>query len=244
MGTNLRGSVGAGGNNDPDDVFALKSRLIELGFDFITLNRVMDADTIQAIKLFQTIKNGKNTISGDGLIDPGKDTHTWLNASNAPRWQMMPQGTPAEGFFNVELTELTDHHDFGTSWLAETIREVAATYLRTYLTPHPRAALLTINDVSLPRGGNTPDHAGHEAGLACDCRLPLNDGTTPPGTTFSTPKYDRAATRAMLIALRSHPLFTRAFFNDPVLIGEGLCAHAVKHDNHIHFEIKPPAREN
>jgi hypothetical protein len=244
MGTNLRGSVGAGGNNDPDDVFALKSRLIELGFDFITLNRVMDADTIQAIKLFQTIKNGKNTISGDGLIDPGKDTHKWLNASNAPQWQMMPQGTPAEGFFNVELTELTDHHDFGTSWLAETIREVAATYLRTYLTPHPRAALLTINDVSLPRGGNTPDHAGHEAGLACDCRLPLNDGTTPPGTTFSTPKYDRAATRAMLIALRSHPLFTRAFFNDPVLIGEGLCAHAVKHDNHIHFEIKPPAREN
>jgi hypothetical protein len=244
MASTLKGSVGAGGKNDPDDVSALKGRLIELGFDFITLSQVMDADTIQTIKLFQTIKSGKNTILGDGLIEPDKDTHKWLNASNAPRWQMMPQGTPAEGFFNVELTELADHHDFGTSWLAETIREVAATYLRTYLTSHPRAALLTINDVSLPRGGNTPDHAGHEAGLACDCRLPLNDGTTPPGTTFSTPKYDRAATRAMLLALRSHPLFTRAFFNDPALIGEGLCAHAAKHDNHIHFEIKPPARQD
>lgn len=243
MPTSLSGSVGAGGRNNPDDVFALKDRLIELGFTFMTLNRIMDPGTIQAIKLFQTIKNGKNTIMGDGLIEPGQDTHKWLNASNAPRWQMMPQGTPDEGFFNVELTELADHHDFGTSWMAETIRETAATYRRTYLTTHPRAALLTINDVSLPRGGDTPDHAGHEAGLACDCRLPLNDGTTPPGTTFKTPRYDRAATRAMILALRSHPLFTRAFFNDPVLVGEGLCAPAPKHDNHVHFEIKPPLRQ-
>jgi len=244
MATALKSNVGAGGKNNPDDVFALKSRLITLGFDFIAFNQIMDAGTIQAIKLFQTIKSGKNTIVGDGLVDPGQDTHKWLDAANAPRWQMMPQGTPAEGFFNVELTELGDHHDFGTSWMAQTIREVAATYLRDYLSSHPKAALLTINDVSLPKGGNTPDHAGHEAGLACDCRLPLNDGTTPPGTTFHSAKYDRAATRAMLIALRSNPLFSRAFFNDPVLMAEGLCGHAAQHDNHVHFEIKPPARQD
>jgi hypothetical protein len=244
MTINLKGSVGAGGKNDPDDVFALKSRLIELGFDFVKLSREMDGDTIKTIKLFQSIKDGHNTITGDGLVEVDKDTHKWLNASNAPSWQTMPQGTPAEGFFNVERTELSDHHDFGTGWMAATIKEIAATYLGDHLAAHPGAALLTINDVSLPRGGDTPDHEGHESGLACDCRLPLKDGTTPPGTTFRSGNFDQDATRAMLIAMRKHPLVTQIFFNDPDLIRERRCKHAKGHDNHVHFEIKPPERQD
>jgi hypothetical protein len=52
-----------------DDIFAVKKRLIQLGYDWITLNKTMDTATVDAIKLFQTIIAGNNAISGDGKID-------------------------------------------------------------------------------------------------------------------------------------------------------------------------------
>jgi hypothetical protein len=41
---------------------------------------------------------------------------------------------------------------------------------------------------------------------------------------------------------RAQPLVSRVYFNDAVLIGEGLCAQARGHDDHVHFQINPPAR--
>jgi hypothetical protein len=87
---------------------------------------------------------------------------------------------------------------------------------------------------------DTPQHAGHETGLACDMRLPRKDGQSG-GITFEAQVYDRNTARAQLKALRVQPLFKRAFFNDPALIQEGLCARATGHDNHIHFEVGAPA---
>ncbi len=246
----LKASVGRGGANRPADVSAVKQRLRELGFAWLDDAATMDEATIAAIRLFQAIKNGLHRVEypqNDGRIEPGGNTHRWLEALNAPRWQVMPRGGREAGFLNVELLDEADQHDYGTSWLAETIIAAGAAYRDHYLITHPNAALLATNDVSLPRGGNTPDHTTHETGLDCDCRLPRTDGTSggiswnQPGTTRRHPLYDRDAARAMLRALQRQPLWHRTLFNDPVLIAEGLCRAAPGHDDHIHFEIRPPA---
>lgn len=239
MPLQIGGSVGRGGSNDSQDVVAVKTRFVELGFEFFPMNDRVDSGLMMAIRLFQSILTGRNTVGGvDGRIDPDGNTIRFMRASNAPHWRTMPIKGP--GFMNHEAAQTNDHHDFGTNWLADTIVGAGATYQNDFRQANPNSALFAINDVSLPMGGDTPQHAGHETGLACDIRLPRKDGKSG-GITFKSKTYDRIAARAQILALRTQPLFSRAFFNDPVLIGEGLCAKATGHHNHIHFEVKPPA---
>jgi hypothetical protein len=240
----LTASVGANGSNQADDILALKQRLIRLGFDWLTADTTMSDSTIQTIRLFQSIIRGRHTVGGigvDGKVDVPGLTYHWLQACNAPRWQQMPAGSSAEGFINFELSDTTDHHDFGTDWMASAIKSIGRSYRTAYLANHLDAAFLSINDVSLPQGGNTPDHAGHQTGLGCDIRLPNVDGSSG-GLVYSDSDYDQRAMRAMLIAVKNTQNWRRTFFNDPVLIEEGLCSGQANHDNHAHFEISPPQR--
>lgn len=245
MPIEIQRSVGLNGINQPDDVLAVKTRLVELGFNFITADNVMGPITIKAIRLFQAIKNGLNVVTdprNDGRVDVGGDTLRWLQAANAPRWQRMPGGSAAEGFLNDNIADINDNHDFGTSWMAETLRATGQAYRADFLSGHPQAALLHINDTSLPQGGDTPVHATHESGLASDIRLPHRDGTVGGITVNSTGIYDRAAMRAMILAFRRQPQFSRVFLSDDILAGEGICQRLQGHLNHAHFEIKPPVR--
>jgi hypothetical protein len=241
----LEGSVGLNGVNRPDDVMAAKTRLIDLGFTWLApVTPTVGPTTVAAIKLFQAIKNGidvVNNIKNDGLIAVEKGTHLWLRAANAPRWLQLPLGSREEGYFNSEVADGSDNHDFGTDWLADTLADTGAAYRDSFLASHPAAALLTINDASRPRGGDTPSHAGHESGLVCDLRLPRKDGGAG-GILVGNPAYDREAMRAMLRAFRAQPLADRVFLSDDVLAAEGLCRPLSGHDNHAHFEIRPPLR--
>jgi hypothetical protein len=239
MALDLTGSVGKGGQNASRDVRAVKERLGELGFQFFRINSVSDQGLVLSIRLFQSIIAGRSTLGGDGRIDVGYTTNRYLDAVNAPRWTTMPFDGP--GFTNFEANDPNDQHDFGTDWLGDTIRDLGASYRTAYLLANPDAALLTVNDVSLPEGGDTPDHAGHETGLSCDLRLPRKDGgsggISNPNTNGA---YDRDAMRAQLVALKDHDLVTKVFFNDRILIGEGLCKPLAGHNNHVHFEIGAP----
>lgn len=240
----LQGSVGQNGVNNQADVIAVKNRLIALGFDWLApATATVGPLTIKTIKLFQAIKNGLDVVNNqnDGLIEVNGATHRWLQAANAPQWQQMPLGSAAEGFFNSEVADGSDNHDFGTAWLAATIHAAGARYRDDFRAAHPNAALLTVNDASKPQGGDTPAHAGHETGLVCDIRLPRTDGGVG-GITTTSATYDHAAMRAMIVAFRSQPLADRIFLNDQQLINEGLCRHLSGHDNHAHFEINPPPR--
>ena len=237
---NLSGSVGRGGVNRPEDVRVIKQRFRELGFDFLGYNdNQVDKGTIEAIKLFQAIIKGYSRVSNvDGRIDVYATTHRFLQAVNAPKWQLMPK--EGKGFVNYErLHQPDDHHDFGTDWMAKTIEGAGKSYEANFRTAHPQAAPIAINDVSLPHGGDTPDHSGHETGLACDVILPHKNGNYG-GITWKSSSYDRPAMRAMLKAIRAQTLVSRVFFNDTTLIREKLCQRARGHDNHAHFEIKPP----
>lgn len=237
----LTRSVGAGGGNIAGDVRTVQQRLKDLGYP-VTVDGVVGTGTIAQIKLFQSIIQGRSSIAGDGRVDPNGATHQWLQAENAPRWMVMPPTNLAIGYRNRELEETWDNHDYGTSWLADAILAIAKHYQTTYRSKYPKKAPFTINDVSIPHGGNTPDHAGHETGLMCDVFLPRKDGGTGL-PTYATAEYDQDACRAMLLSIRQYPLFKLAYFNDPQLIKEGLCRQAGGHHHHIHFEIKPPVRK-
>jgi hypothetical protein len=240
MPLELGGSVGASGSNASRDVLAVKRRLTELGFGFFPQNASADPGLIVAIRLFQSILSGRNVVGSiDGRIDPGGATERFLNAGNAPRWRTMP--LEGVGFVNHEAQQTNDHHDFGTSWLAETLIGAGQKYHDDFRKAKPGAAPLAINDVSLPKGGDTPQHVGHETGLACDIRLPRKDGQSGGiGNPNTNSDYDRVAMRAQLKAIRAQPLFSRALFNDRTLINEGLCQSASGHNDHAHIEVKPP----
>jgi hypothetical protein len=240
----IQSSVGLNGVNKPADVLAVKTRLAELGFTFITVDEVMGPLAIKAIKLFQSIKNGLSVVNdqrNDGRVDVNGDTLKWLQAVNAPRWQRMPAGSAAEGFVNDNIADLADNHDFGTKWMADTLHDTGAAYRGGFLSARPQSALLHINDTSLPAGGDTPVHHGHEAGLASDIRLPHKDGTVGNITVLSN-LYDRDAMRALIRAFRAQGQASRVFLSDPVLVNEGLCQAVQGHLNHAHFEIKSPPR--
>ncbi|MGF2036557.1 MAG: glucosaminidase domain-containing protein [Nostoc sp. CmiVER01] len=239
----LAGSVGIGGVNKADDVKAIKARLHELGYTWVGNPNSADRDRglFDAIKLFQSIIAGSSTVNGDGRVDVGGITHRWLQAANAPRWELMPKSDRDNGFVNGELEDIQDKHDFGTHWLANVIQKIAQDYQNSYRNTHPTAAPFAINDVSLPYGGDTPDHHGHETGMMCDVYLPQKNGNFG-GIVWSSSEYDQDAARAILKSIGKQKLVRTVFFNDQQLIRERLCVPLSGHDNHIHFEINPPVK--
>lgn len=241
----LTDSVGLGGANKGEDVYRLKSHMIDLGYDWLDLNSQIDNKTIKAIKLFQAAKNGDYVVNrphNDGLVEVNKDTYLWLQADNAPGWLNLPVGgSLEEGYFNYEVADGGNSHGYGTTWLAETISLAGKEYYESYLIDHEESTLIIVNDASVPHGGDTPDHKTHETGLSADLRLPRKGGGYG-GITWRSRSYDRNAMRAQLKALKGQDNMKAILFNDPVLRREGLCTYSGGHDNHVHFHIKPLER--
>jgi peptidoglycan hydrolase-like protein with peptidoglycan-binding domain len=99
---------------------------------------------------------------------------------------------------------------------------------------------VAVGDVSLVLGGDIPGHETHERGLDADLRLirKAHDQCTS-GTSWRSSSYDRAATRVLIKAIRAvAPGHVKLiYFNDPVLIGEGLTTWSMGHDDHLHVRF-------
>jgi peptidoglycan hydrolase-like protein with peptidoglycan-binding domain len=96
---------------------------------------------------------------------------------------------------------------------------------------------IPIGDASREFGGDIPGHATHEVGLDVDIR-PMRDANDQCkwGTNWRLSSYDRAATRILINAIRAAaPGHVKLiYFNDPVLIKEGLTTSFIGHDDHLH----------
>ncbi len=96
---------------------------------------------------------------------------------------------------------------------------------------------ISVGDVSREHGGDIPLHATHEVGLDVDIR-PIRDAGDQCtwGTNFHWSTYDRAATRRLVKLIRAAaPGHVKLiYFNDPVLIREGLTTWYPGHDDHLH----------
>lgn len=96
-----------------------------------------------------------------------------------------------------------------------------------------------LGDVSFEHGGDIPGHASHEDGMDVDIWPIRTDSAqcTSSRITWESGTYDRAATRRLVQAIRAAAPghIKLIFFNDPVLIGEGLTTQYPNHDNHLHI---------
>jgi peptidoglycan hydrolase-like protein with peptidoglycan-binding domain len=96
---------------------------------------------------------------------------------------------------------------------------------------------ISMGDASLEHGGDIPGHETHEQGLDIDLRLIRTDEKQCTwGTNRFWTTYDRAATRALIKTIRATaPGHVKLiYFNDPVLIREGLTTWFKGHDDHLH----------
>jgi hypothetical protein len=123
------------------------------------------------------------------------------------------------------------HANWGTAAAIGQLEAAAAAFART---GHGRVA---VGDVSFEHGGKIPGHDTHRVGLDADLRLirKAGDQCSRP-TNRRLASYDRAATRLLILAIRAAaPGHVKLiYFNDPVLIREGLTTRFVGHDDHLH----------
>jgi peptidoglycan hydrolase-like protein with peptidoglycan-binding domain len=97
---------------------------------------------------------------------------------------------------------------------------------------------VSVGDVSFEHGGNIPLHQTHEVGLDVDIRpIRKADNQCTWGTNWHFTTYDRTATRQLINDIRAAaPGHVKLiYFNDPVLIREGLTTHFAGHDDHLHI---------
>jgi hypothetical protein len=99
---------------------------------------------------------------------------------------------------------------------------------------------VAIGDVSFEHGGDMPGHQTHERGLDVDVRIMRRDERQCQwGGNYRMAVYDRTATRAFIKAVRAAaPGHIKViYFNDPVLIREGLTRWYAGHDDHLHVRF-------
>jgi peptidoglycan hydrolase-like protein with peptidoglycan-binding domain len=97
---------------------------------------------------------------------------------------------------------------------------------------------VAVGDIGLQHGGDIAGHDTHDHGLDVDVRLMRKaENQCRFGTNYHSSAYDRAATRALVNAIRATaPGHVKLiYFNDPVLIKEGLTRRFVGHDDHLHI---------
>ena len=96
----------------------------------------------------------------------------------------------------------------------------------------------SVGDGGYEHGGNIPGHQTHERGLDVDIRpIRDNEDQCTWGTNWRFSSYDRSATRALIKIIRATaPGHVKLiYFNDPVLISEGLTKWFAGHDDHLHI---------
>jgi len=94
-----------------------------------------------------------------------------------------------------------------------------------------------VGDASFEHGGDIPGHETHEMGMDIDIRpLRYSRDQCSGGTNWHYGTYDRNATRQLIRTIRAtapkHVMLI--YFNDPVLIREGLTTWFAGHDDHLH----------
>ena len=121
--------------------------------------------------------------------------------------------------------------DWGT---AAAIGQLEAAAVAVVRLGHGRIA---VGDIGHEHGGDIRGHETHERGLDVDIRPIRRAGDQcSRGGTWQLSTYDRAATRDLVKAIRAAaPGHVKLiYFNDPVLVREGLTRRYTGHEDHLH----------
>ena len=146
------------------------------------------------------------------------------------------QFLPIKGPGYILKANTDPEHQYGISTTINAVRQITASWTRTYPTRPIR-----MGDLSLKCGIDTKDHKGHQTGKEWDIGLFWKDGRNAGGLTYKLDTYDRVLTQALINRLIAHPRITRVIFNDPLITGNSKLTRdsgEIIHDNHIHVEFK------
>jgi peptidoglycan hydrolase-like protein with peptidoglycan-binding domain len=185
----------------------------------LSVSGVFDSATTGAVVAFQTHAG----IGADGIVGPT----TWRNLIwhyqyALPDSNLCDQDPDGNGLAN-----------WATSAAIAQLRAGVASFAGT------GQGRVPLGDAGFEHGGDIPGHASHEVGLDIDVwPIRTDNGQCTAGRiTWQSTTYDRNATRQLVQAIRAAaPGHIKAiWFNDPVLISEGLTATQANHDNHLHI---------
>lgn len=203
-------------SNNANAVRALQFQLNQKVDSTIAVTGTYDAATQNAVRLFQA----DHGLTQDAIVGPG----TWgelLGHFQAPR-------TTYNCFYG---TEPGNAESWGTAAAVSALQRASQAV-------YPSYGRIAVGDLSHIHGGDIAGHASHELGLDADLRLitTSRDQCASP-TNYRDADYDRAATRALINQLRATGQVQVIFFNDPVLINEGLVRYVDGHDDHLHVRF-------
>ena len=187
----------------------------------VTVSGRYDGATRVAVAAFQRHMG----LPATGVADP----RTWRDLV----WHFQ---TPGFGS-STGLCDYTLENGKANWATAEAIASLEATGRAVQALGYGRIAL---GDASLEHGGDIAGHATHERGLDLDVRpIRVKRDQCTWGTNWRLSSYDRAATRAMIRQFRAlAPGHVEViYFNDPVLIREGLTTWFDGHDDHVHVRF-------
>jgi peptidoglycan hydrolase-like protein with peptidoglycan-binding domain len=199
-------------------VRALQVQLNEKRRLSLPVNGTFDAATASAVRTFQEHAG----IGVDGIVGPA----TWRNLLWHYAYPDLATGIcdkdpDGNGTANWATAA-------AVAQLEQAVRNFAGT----------GNGQVPLGDAGFEHGGDIPGHSSHEVGLDIDLWPIRTDSAqcSAGRITWESATYDRAATRALAQAIRNAaPGHVRLiFFNDPVLIAEGLTTEYPNHDNHLH----------
>jgi peptidoglycan hydrolase-like protein with peptidoglycan-binding domain len=196
---------------------ALQRQLNEKRSAGLTVTGTDDAATVAAVRAFQRHAG----LSVNGIAG----ALTW-------RYLIAHFERPVFGSRVCDYQVGNGLADWGT---ATAIGQVEAAAANVVELGHGRAA---IGDIGHEHGGDIAGHESHERGLDVDVRpMRIAKDQCQSRVNYRSSAYDRAATRDLIKAIRATAKahVKLIFFNDPVLIREGLATWYVGHDDHLHI---------
>ena len=185
----------------------------------LSLNATYDGATLSAVIAFQ--KHMGLRASGE------MDLASWRNLL----WHYV--------FPDFADSPLCDYHSgsgraahWGTSATVAHLEAAAALF-------RERSGLrISVGELSFQHGGPIPNHSTHEVGLDVDLGLIRRDGRHCHrlGLDYRDAQYDRQRTRELIQAIyETAPGRVKLiYFNDPVLVREGLVVRYPNHGHHLH----------
>jgi peptidoglycan hydrolase-like protein with peptidoglycan-binding domain len=197
-------------------VAVLQRQLNEKRGAGLTADGTLGASTVSAVRSFQRHAGRPVT----GVVD----AYTW-------RYLISHFERPSFGRWLCDYQVGNGLADWGTG---AAISQIEGAAVPVVLAGHGKVA---IGDIGHEHGGDIAGHETHERGLDVDVRpMRRDENQCRWGGSYRASSYDRAATRALIKAIRAAaPGHVKLiYFNDPVLIREGLSRYHAGHDDHVH----------
>ncbi|MFB9909166.1 penicillin-insensitive murein endopeptidase [Allokutzneria oryzae] len=201
-----------------DAVSALQAELNSKRTLSLGVTGTFDAATKQAVTSFQSHAG----IGADGVASP----QTWKNLL----WHFSYPDFGA-GLCDKD-PDGNGTANWGTGAAIAQLEAAARSFAET------KQGKIPVGDIAFEHGGAIKGHASHRVGLDADIWPIRTDSAqcTAGRITWESPTYDRSATRQLVKAIKAAaPGHVKVvWFNDPVLIKEGLTRPLANHSNHLH----------